>query len=286
MKFISIGQPIANTVIYILDSHLQLKPIGIPGELYIGGDGLARGYFKRPELTREKFIDNPFGEGRLYKTGDLARYLPDGNIEFLGRIDHQVKIRGFRIELGEIENTLSQYEGIQEAVVIAKTQESEDKYLVAYYISSELSTISPQQLREFLQQKLPDYMIPSAFVSLDKFPLTPNGKRDRAALPDPNFSDRAVEFIPPSTEIEKTIANIWSQVLSINEIGIQDNFFHLGGHSLLATQVVSRLRQTFQIEIPLIKLFEAPTIAQLAAEVEKFTQTVTEDTEDYEEIEI
>ena len=263
-----IGKQIANTSTYILNEYLQPTPVGVIGELYIGGDGLAKGYLNRPDLTAEKFIDNPFGEGKLYKTGDLCRYLPDGNIEFIGRIDNQVKIRGFRVELGEIEATLDQYEKIKETVVLAKEKEKKEKYLVAYITSHQ--KISASLLREYLGDKLPDYMIPNAFVFLDEFPLTPNGKIDTKALPNPNFeTQRENEYIPPSRETEITLASIWQEILGVKKIGINDNFFSLGGHSLLATQVISRIRNQFNIELPLRNLFEYPTISQLALEIDK-----------------
>ena len=273
---IAIGRPIANTQIYILDSDLQPVPIGIPGELYIGGVGLANGYVNRPDLTGEKFIPNPFLNSyseRLYKTGDLARYRSDGNIEYLGRIDYQVKIRGFRIELGEIEAVLAQHEAVREAVVLAREDEPGNKRLVAYVTSISPSpsvAVSPSILRGFLQKKLPDYMVPSAFVLLEVMPLLPNGKLDRKALPKPELTrpEMAETFVPAATFVESAIASIFAQVLGLETVGIRDNFFELGGHSLLATQVISQLRQTFKIELPLRYLFESPTVAALAEQIE------------------
>jgi amino acid adenylation domain-containing protein len=260
---ISIGRPIANTQIYILDKHFQPMPIGVPGEIYIGGDGLARGYLNRPELTSERFIANPFGEGRLYRTGDLARYLPDGNIDFLGRIDNQVKIRGFRIELGEIEAVLNNHPQVQQAVVIAREDFPDNKRLVAYIVTLDES-INNNQLREYLKQKLPEYIIPSAFVFLESLPLTPNGKINRKALPAPNGEiSRTDDYVAPRTQREEIIANIFASVLGVTQVGIYDNFFNLGGHSLLATQLISRLKETFKIEIPLRAIFEFPTVAEL-----------------------
>ncbi|MEO1373456.1 MAG: amino acid adenylation domain-containing protein [Cyanobacteria bacterium J06635_10] len=273
-----IGRPIANTQIYILDEHLQPVPIGVTGELYIGGDGLARGYLNRPELTCEKFIENPFDKSKagsiaseakksqkskLYKTGDLARYLPDGNITFMGRIDNQVKIRGFRIELGEIEAVLNTHSQIQQAVVIATVDIPGNKRLVAYIVSEDES-LTTNQLREFLFSKLPEYMVPSAFVTLDTLPLTLNGKVDRKALPasDGEIS-REHEYVAPRTPSEEIIANIFASVLGIEAVGINDNFFELGGHSLLATQLISRLRVAFEVEIELRAVFSSPTVAQL-----------------------
>jgi amino acid adenylation domain-containing protein len=264
-SYIPIGRPLANTEIYILNRYLKPLPIGIRGELYIGGKGIARGYLNRKKLTAEKFMNNPYGKGKLYKTGDLAKYLEDGNIEFLGRIDNQVKLRGFRIELGEIEANLNHYPQIKESIVIAKENEQGDKYLVAYLINKDKDNQPKiKELREFLGQKLPDYMIPSAFVFLDQFPLTPNGKIDKRELPEPDFqSSKEEKFIAPRNEIEIKLAKIWQEVLRREKIGINDNFFALGGHSLSATQVVSRIRHIFGTEFPLKYLFEFPTIREL-----------------------
>ena len=268
-----IGRPITNTQIYILDRHLQPVGVGVAGELYIGGHGLARGYLNRPDLTDEKFIPNPFNNepsSRLYKTGDKARYLPDGNIEFLGRIDNQVKIRGFRIELGEIETVIAQYPCVRETAVIAREDVSGHKYLVAYIVPNREEEIASSDLRGFLKEKLPDYMIPGAFVVLDTLPLTPNGKIDRRALPAPEFQPELQRsLVTPRTPIEEMLASIWANVLSIGLVGVHHNFFfELGGHSLLATQVISRVRDTLGVELPLRSLFEAPTIAELASRVE------------------
>jgi surfactin family lipopeptide synthetase C len=263
----SIGHPIANTSIYILDSHLQPLPIGVPGELHIGGDGLARGYLNRPELTQEKFIPNPFinePSARLYKTGDLARYLPDGNIEFLGRIDNQVKIRGFRIELGEIESVLNTHPQVQQTVVIATEDMLGNKRLVAYIVTNSKSLTS-SQLRELLKQRLPEYMVPSRFVLLNTLPLTPNGKVDRKALPAPSGEiSRDLEFVPPRNAMEIKLAQIWSNVLNVAPVGIRDNFFELGGHSLLAIRLMAQIQQHFGTNLPLATLFKGPTIEQMA----------------------
>ena len=266
---IPIGRPIANTTVYILDSGLAPVPIGVAGELYIGGDGLARGYLNRPELTAEKFIPNPFSSApgaQLYKTGDLVRYLPDGNIEFLGRMDTQVKIRGFRIEPGEIEAVLAQHPAVREAVIIVREDQVGDKRLVGYVVSQEMEAPSPQTLRTYLQQKLPEYMIPSAFVSLGALPLTLNGKVDRRALPQPEQlgSGFIPEFVAPSTPLEELLAEIWADVLKVDKIGIYDNFFDLGGHSLLATQIVWTLEKRLGKTIPVASMFRTPTIKQLA----------------------
>ncbi|MDZ7993449.1 MAG: non-ribosomal peptide synthetase [Nostoc sp. EfeVER01] len=299
-KPIGIGCPLANTQIYILDSHLQPVPIGISGELYIGGEGLARGYLNRPELTAERFISNPFSsnpESRLYKTGDLARYLPDGHIEYLGRIDYQVKVRGFRIELGEIETALLQHPGVKEAVVIVREDIPNETSLVGYIVAEtgqdSLEVIS--QLRRFLKQQLPDFMVPTIFMALEAMPLTPNGKVDRKALPKPDASRPELEanYVAPRTPIEQQIADIWAQVLNVKQVGINDNFFELGGYSLLGIQVVSRVRQALQAEILMSNLFELPTVADLAERVETLrwaTQGVqaaeSETADDYEEGEL
>ena len=278
------GKAIANTQIHILDQNLQPVPIGIPGELYIGGVALARGYLNRPELTQERFINNPFQRGRgqgagsrgetedkssnserLYKTGDLARYLEDGNIEYLGRIDTQVKIRGFRIELGEVEAALSQYGDVEGCCVIAREDTPGNKRLVAYVVAHQDSTPTVSELRQYLKAKLPEYMIPSALVLLESLPLTPNGKIDRRALPKPELDTTQLEkYIAPRTPIEELLTQIWAQVLKVEKVGIADNFFELGGHSLLATQLVSRIRNIFQVELPLRELFAKATVAELS----------------------
>ncbi|UNU27128.1 non-ribosomal peptide synthetase [Microcoleus vaginatus] len=265
---IPIGRPIANTQLYILDRYLQPVPIGVGGELHIGGAGLARGYLNRSELTAEKFIQNPYSDepgARLYKTGDRARYLPDGNIEFLGRIDHQVKIRGFRIELGEIEGQLNRHPCVRENAVVLREDAPGDKRLVAYIVAPSEPTIAASELRSFLKEKLPEYMLPSAFVLLEALPLTPNGKVDRKALraPDVERSELNAAFAPRTPE-EQLLAEIWSKVLGVKQIGIGDNFFELGGHSLLATQLIAKVREAFQVELPLRSLFQSPTVESLA----------------------
>ncbi|MGA9380778.1 MAG: amino acid adenylation domain-containing protein, partial [Phormidium sp.] len=266
----SIGRPIANTQIYILDRSLQPTPIGVPGELHIGGAGLAKGYLNRPELTNEKFITNPFENSKLlYKTGDLARYLPDGNIEYLGRIDNQVKIRGFRIELGEIEAILIQHPQVQSSVVIARVDNSREKRLVAYLVSDSEVTPTTSELREYLKAKLPEYMIPSAFVFLLTLPLTPNGKIDRRALKAPSESDRSDCYISPRNSLELKLAQIWSRILKLDYVGIKDNFFALGGHSLLVPYLVAQIKEHFDRNLPLATLFQNPTIEQLAIVLQK-----------------
>jgi amino acid adenylation domain-containing protein len=265
----SIGRPILNTQIYILDRRLEPVPLGIPGELYIGGAGLARCYLNRPGLVAEKFIPDPFGgeEGaRLYRTGDLARRLPGGEIEFLGRLDFQVKIRGFRIEPGEVEAALSAHPSIKEAVALAREDAHGDKRLVAYLVSEPDRVPSAGELRSFLQERLPEYLIPSAFVLLEALPLTPNGKLNRRALPVPDYASPALAqaYEAPRSVLEEALADYWSEALGLERVGVNDNFFDLGGHSLLATRLVSRIREDFQIEVPVRALFEAPTVARFA----------------------
>lgn len=268
---VTIGRPLANNQIYILDHYLQPVPIGVSGEIYIGGSNLTRGYLNHPEITSEKFIPNPFSDqfgSRLYKTGDLARYLPNGKIEFVGRADHQVKIRGFRIEISEVESVLRQHPKIKENIVLTKEEQSGTKGLVAYFVSTHKSELSTHELRDFLQQKLPDYMIPSTFIQLKALPLTPNGKIDRQVLPAPeNFNpELAAKFVAPRNSIEKTIANIWSGVLKIEQVGIYDNFFELGGDSIISIQIIARLNQA-GLQLTPKQLFDFPTVARLAAVV-------------------
>ncbi|MBE9224525.1 amino acid adenylation domain-containing protein [Phormidium sp. LEGE 05292] len=296
-KFFPTIRPAANKQFYILDQHLQLVPIGVPGELYIGGVGLARGYLNRPEKTTEAFIPNPFesGEGkRLYKTGDLACYLNDGHIKLLGRLDHQVKIRGFRIELGEIEAILSQHSAIQESIVIVREDQSGDKRLVAYIVYDRKNTLSISDLRRFISEKLPKYMIPSIFVTLEALPLNPNGKIDRFTLPVPDWNrpESEVAFVAPRTPTEQILAEVFANVLKVEQVGVHHNFFELGGHSLLATQLVAQLLKTIEVEVTVVDLFEAPTVVGLAERIEKL-QTLKklsylplEMTEEREEFEI
>jgi amino acid adenylation domain-containing protein/thioester reductase-like protein len=280
---VPIGRPIANTQVYILDKNLQPVPIGVPGELHIGGVGLAQGYFKRPELTQQKFIPNPFDKSKvksrkskLYKTGDLVRYLPDGNIQYLGRIDNQVKIRGFRIELGEIEAILSQHGDVQTCCAIAREDTPSDKRLVAYIVPHKEQTPTVSELRQFLKSKLPEYMVPNAIVILEALPLTPNGKIDKSALPAPEYSQLSDKYIAPRTPTEELLAQIWAQVLKVELLGIHDNFFTLGGHSLLATQLVSRIRNIFKVELPLREFFARVTVAELANLIEQLQQQNSE----------
>jgi amino acid adenylation domain-containing protein len=268
---IPIGLPIDNTEFYVIDANGQLAPIGVAGELHIGGDGLARGYFRRPELTAEKFIPNPFSantNARLYKTGDLVRRWSDGRLEFLGRLDHQVKLRGFRIELGEIETALGRYPGVREAVVMVREDVAGDKRLVAY-LSSDQQAMSVTAVREFLTGKLPNYMLPAAVVRMDSMPLTPNGKIDRKALPAPETkrSARQREFVAPSTEREKMLADIWSQVLHVERVGVLDNLFELGADSLHIFQIAARANKA-GIKIAPAQFLKYRTIASLLAQAD------------------
>ncbi|MBW4564787.1 MAG: amino acid adenylation domain-containing protein [Mojavia pulchra JT2-VF2] len=266
-KTVPIGRPIANTQIYILDKHLQPVPIGVSGELHIGGVGLARGYWNKPELTQEKFISSPFESGHfLYKTGDLARYRADGNIEYLGRIDHQVKLRGFRIELGEIEAVLGQHPKVKETVVVAREDIPNNQRLVAYVVPHSETKFSAQELRDSLKEKLPDYMVPSAVVELQKLPLSPNGKIDRRALPVPEIQrlDLKQTYEAPNSEIERAIAKVWQEILHLEKVGINDNFFDLGGNSLLMVQVNHKFRENLHCDISVVEMFQNPTIKSLA----------------------
>ncbi len=303
-RTVSIGKPLANLNLYILDGQMQLVPMGVPGEICVSGFGVAQGYWKNEEKTNLSFVPNPFpttakplpgiDKDLIYKTGDLGRWLPDGNIEFLGRIDHQVKIRGFRIELGEIEALLSQHPAVRESVVVVREDSPGDKRLVAYVVAltlglvpngdsddsfktqdSAMSSELVPQLRNFLKERLPEYMLPSAFVLLEALPIAPSGKVDRKALPAPDLSQLQPEgtFVTASTPVEEVLAGIWAEVLSLEKVGVRDNFFELGGHSLLATRVISQVRQVFKLEIPLRRLFESPTVAELAKDIETASKT-------------
>ena len=268
----AIGRPIPDLSLYILDEHRQPVPDGLAGEMYVGGAGLARGYWKREELTSERFIKSPFGDGRLYRTGDVGRRLGNGELEYLGRCDQQVKLRGFRIELGEIETALSQHEGVREAVVMAReVRGAGEKQLVAYVVPKETSEVGIAELRRYLGERLPEYMVPGVWVVVEELPLTANGKVDRKGLPEPEGMRPELEsgYEEPGTETEKKLAEIWGEVLGLERVGVHDNFFDLGGHSLLATQVVSRIREGLGVELPLRKLFEQATVAELAEEIER-----------------
>ncbi|HET6314002.1 MAG TPA: amino acid adenylation domain-containing protein, partial [Chloroflexia bacterium] len=285
-----IGRPISNSQVYLLDRHMQPVPVGVPGELYLGGAGLARGYLKRPDLTAERFVPTPVvrsegrgargesiphsafrtphsGGERLYKTGDLAAYLPDGNIQFLGRLDHQVKLRGFRIELGEIEAVLRQHPAVRDTVLMVREDVAGDKRLVAYVVPAQ--AITPADLRGYLRKHVPEYMVPSAFVLLEKLPLTPNGKLDRRSLPAPELErGEGREYVAPRSPVEEALVGIWASVLGVERVGVHDNFFELGGHSLLATQALSRVRDVLHVEMTLRRIFETPTVAKLGESIE------------------
>ncbi|MET0623231.1 MAG: amino acid adenylation domain-containing protein [Pyrinomonadaceae bacterium] len=270
----TIGRPVANTQLYILDQRLQPVPVGIPGELYLGGAGLARGYLKRPGLSAERFIPNPFSRepgARLYRTGDRARLLSNGDVEFMGRNDDQVKVRGFRIELGEVEAVLAAHAGVRQCAAAVLGEGVSDKWLVAYVVPARDNALTSSELRGFMRERLPEYMVPSAFVLIDALPLTENGKVNRRALPEPGQERLAPgnTFVAPRTALERVIADIWAEVLGLERVGVEDNFFDLGGHSLLATQVTTRLSEIFQVELPVRNTFETPTVAGLAQSMER-----------------
>ncbi len=277
---VSIGRPIANTRIYILDPHLQPVPIGLPGEMWIGGSGVVRGYLNRPDLTAERFMPDPFRKtsgDRIYRTGDLVRYRADGNIAFLGRIDHQVKIRGYRIELGEIEAVIRQQPTVRESAVVAREFTPGDQRLVAYVVLQPIVAPNSKIIRDFLKEQLPDYMIPSAFVFLESLPKTPNGKIDRRALPAPNEVpvEAPLAYIGPRTPVEEALANIWAELLVLEKVGVNDNFFELGGHSLLAVKLFSEIEKRFAKRLALSTLFQAPTIEALALAIQPKSEAPT-----------
>ncbi|HEX5872257.1 MAG TPA: non-ribosomal peptide synthetase, partial [Longimicrobium sp.] len=272
---IPIGQPIAGSTAYVLDAHLRAVPTDVPGELYVGGEGLARGYLHAPSLTAARYVPHPFSAtpgARLYATGDRVRWRPDGTLEFLGRMDQQVKIRGYRIEPGEIEAALQRDPSVADCVVLVREDVPGDRRLAAYVVPSASAEEDADELasaiRACLQAQLPAYMLPSAVVVMDALPLTPNGKVDRRALPAPALRRDAATPREPRTEVERALAAVWIDVLRTDAVYLNDNFFDLGGHSLLATQVVTRVREALGVELPLARVFEAPTLAQLAAAVE------------------
>jgi acyl-CoA synthetase (AMP-forming)/AMP-acid ligase II/acyl carrier protein len=266
---VPVGRPIANTRVYVLDGGFRPQPVGVPGELFIAGAGVTRGYHGRPGLTAERFVPEPFGDdagARMYRTGDRARWRADGTLEFLGRADFQVKIRGFRIEPGEIESLLKAHPAVADAVVVARHDPHDGARLVAYTVPAGAAAADAGELRAHLAARLPDYMVPAAFVPLDAFPLTPNGKLDRRALPEPEAAAAPADrYVAPSSTVEEVLAGIWAEVLNVERIGVRDDFFALGGHSLRATRVLTRLRQTFQVEVPLRAFFQAPTLGAMAA---------------------
>jgi fengycin family lipopeptide synthetase D len=258
-----IGKPIANKQVYILSSANMLQPVKVAGELCISGAGIAKGYLNNKELTAEKFIDSPFVTGeRLYRTGDLARWLPDGNIEFLGRIDNQVKIRGYRIELGEIESRLITYPGVENVAVMAREREG-NKYLVGYYVGE--VEISTTVFRDYLSDRLPDYMLPSFFVHMETMPLNNNGKIDRKKLPEPEYAAKQ-DYLAPSNELEEKLVAIWAEVLKLDKdvISVNANFFESGGHSLIVIQIINLIMKEFTIKLSMAEIFSNPTISQQA----------------------
>jgi natural product biosynthesis luciferase-like monooxygenase protein len=269
---VPIGRPVAGNALYVLDANLEPAPVGVPGELYVGGEGVARGYHGRPGLTAERFLPDPFGPApgrRMYRTGDVVRFRHDGALEFLGRNDHQIKLRGFRIELGEIEAALGRHPGVRQAVVAVGGTPA-DPRLVGFVVGRWGMAPAAPELQAFLRERLPDYMVPAAFVALEALPRTPNGKLDRRALPMPDLGQRAVEteFVAPRTELERRLAELWAQALRVDRVGVHDNFFELGGHSLLATQLVAKVRSTLRVDLPLRYFIERPTVAGLAEAVE------------------
>jgi acyl-CoA synthetase (AMP-forming)/AMP-acid ligase II/acyl carrier protein len=276
-----IGRAIPDLRLYVLDPHMQPVAVGVPGELHVGGAGLARNYLHRPALTAERFVPDSLsrkhGE-RLYKTGDLVRYLPDGDIEYLGRVDQQVKIRGFRIELGEIESVLSEHPAVREAVLMVGEDAANEKRIVAYVVGDEARGATDYEMRRFIAERLPEYMLPSAFVLMEALPLTANGKVDRNRLPSP-VADRPElgTYVEPRTPLEEILVGIWCDVLGIDQVGVYDNFFDLGGHSIMATQLASRLSKALEVELSVRHLFLLPTIAELATEIEDiFTREIEE----------
>jgi amino acid adenylation domain-containing protein len=280
LNIVPIGRPIANTQIYILDDKMQPVPVGTAGELHIGGIQVARGYINRPELTAEKFIADPFSQepgARLYKTGDLARYLKDGSIEYLGRIDFQIKIRGLRVELGEIETRMDEFDGINQCVVVLSEASPGDQHLVAYYVNQAGQEVDLTKLRDYLYSCLPDYMVPQHYMKLDEIPLSPNGKTDRKALPRPKFERKTdVAYLAPRNQEEKIVVDIWKELLRIDKVGIDDSFFDLGGHSLLLIRMLGKLKPHFEKELKVVDFFRYPTISKLLEYLIKEDEEVAE----------
>ncbi|HEU4884351.1 MAG TPA: non-ribosomal peptide synthetase, partial [Longimicrobium sp.] len=269
---VSIGGPVANARAYVLDARGRPVPAGVPGELYIGGRGVARGYLNRPELTAERFVADPFSgdaDARMYRTGDRVRWRADGTLAFMGRLDGQVKLRGYRIELGEIESELLRHPGISAAAAVLREDEPGNPRLVGYFVAKEGAAIALGEMRGHLRERLPEYMVPTAFMPLEEMPLTGSGKIDRRALPAPETGEEpADELVAPRNIVEDMLAEIWTEVLRRERVGVTQNFFELGGHSLLATQVLVRIRDTFEVEIPIRVFFQDPTISGLASAIE------------------
>ncbi|MET0402280.1 MAG: AMP-binding protein, partial [Cystobacter sp.] len=269
---VPLGRPLGNVRVYVLDARGQPVPVGVPGELYIGGASVARGYLSRPELTAERFVPDAFGGepgARVYRSGDKVRWLVDGRIEFLGRVDHQLKIRGYRVELGEVEAALGTHASVRECVVVAREERPGDKRLVAYVVARPGQALEAATLARYLEKRLPEYMVPSAFVVLEELPLTSNGKVDREALPAPVRSEADDAYVAPRTATELRLASLWMELLKVERVGAQDDFFELGGHSLLATQVVARVHGSFGVELAVIDLFEAPTLEKFARRIDE-----------------
>jgi amino acid adenylation domain-containing protein len=283
----AIGRPIANCQVYILDEHMKSVPAGETGEMYIGGAGVGRGYLNRPELTAERFLPDPFSDepgARLYRTGDLGKYLPDGQIAFMGRVDDQLKIRGYRIEPNEVISVLAKHPSLQANAVMAREDSSGEKQLVAYIVAAPGAELKASSLREYLHDFLPEYAIPSLFVQVERLPLTPNGKLDRDALPSPESADilREASTSAAATGLEEQVSAILSQLLNVDAVGVNDNFFLLGGHSLLATRVIARVRESFGVDLPLRTIFEAPTAGELAVEIDQALRAKVEEMSDEE----
>jgi acyl carrier protein len=278
---VSVGRATGNQRIYLLDAALNPVPVGVPGEAYVGGDGVVRGYLERPGLTAERFVPNPFAVepgARMYRTGDRLRWKADGKLEFVGRVDEQVKIRGFRIEPGEIEAVLTAHAGVHEARVIVREDEPGKQRLVAYVVGS----VDAEELRGHLRESLPEYMVPGAFVVLEALPLTPNGKLDRKALPAPEHAADTDRYVAPRTPVEEVLAEIWAEVLRLERVGVHDSFFDLGGHSLLIMRLLAKIQATFDLEISIRTVFSMPTLEAMAGEIER---RIYEDVETMDEFE-
>jgi acyl-coenzyme A synthetase/AMP-(fatty) acid ligase/acyl carrier protein len=271
LDIMPVGTPVHNAKAYVLDENYNLLPIGVPGEICAGGKGVSRGYLNRPDLTAASFVPNPFEPGRrIYKTGDLGKWLESGTLEFVGRVDNQVKIRGQRMELDEVETVVNQYPAVRQNVVVAKDYVPGDKRLVAYVIPDKETIFNADELRQYLKSKLPEYMVPSYIVEMETFPLTTNGKVNRRALPDPDWNETkdSKTYVAPRNPVEEILAGIWAEILRVDKVSLHDDFFQIGGHSLLATRLITRVCREFNIDIPLRSIFEQKTIAEQAVLVE------------------